>query len=416
MPARGVGRGRVDEQPMDEACRGRRTGWRRAGRWLLIVGFVALALLAAERLAVGFHVLLVANDPHAAMDLLSRLTEVRAWFSGEPVYGHIGPARYPPATYAMLWPLLAWTTPMAARYLWAVVVVASLAALIALLIRAAGARSVETRMLVALTVASSQAVSYSLAVAQLTVPTVALVLAGVVLACRRPSSVVRQAGAALLLLLALVKPTLTAPLFWVPLLAAANPAACLAAGGGYAVLTVVAARFQGLPLPALIAAWLAANRTAVISRGYGNLESWLRGSGVDSWIPAVSMLLLLGLGGWVWRHRGQDPWWLMAVCAVVARVWTYHQLYDDILVLVPMAYLLRVAGDEGHSRRRRVVAGATLLFAWVPFIAPARFLLLPITAEGVLDGVRTASWLLMLGVVLAVGKPFRQPGEIESGA
>ncbi len=415
MPAQRVGRRRVDEKPTDEAPRGRRTSWRRAGRWLLIVAFVTLALLAAERLTAGFHVLLVANDPHAAMDLLSRRAEVRAWFSGEPVYGHIGPARYPPATYAMLWPLLAWTTPVAARYLWAVVVVASLAALIALLIRAAAARSVETRMLVVLTVASSQAVSYSVAVAQLTVPTVALALAGVVLACRRPSSVVRQAGAALLLLSALVKPTLTAPLFWVPLLAAANPAASLAAGGGYVVLTVVAARFQGLPLPALIAAWLAANRTAVISRGYGNLESWLRGSGVDSWIPALSLLLLLALGGWVWRHRGQDPWWLMAVCAVVARVWTYHQLYDDMLALVPMAYLLRVAGDEGHSRRRRVVAGATLLFAWVLFIAPARFLLLPITAEGVLDGVRAASWLLMLGVVLAMGKLSRQPDEIEIG-
>ena len=416
MPARGVGRGRVDERTTDEACRGRRTAWRRSRRWLFIVAVVALALLAAERLTEGFHALLVANDPHAAMDLLSRRAEVRAWFSGEPVYGHIESARYPPATYAMLWPLLAWTTPMAARYLWAVVLIASSVALIALLLRAAEARSVETRTLVVLTVASSQALSYSLAVGQLTVPTVALALAGVVLACRRPSSAVRQAGAALLLLSALVKPTLTAPLFWVALLAAANPAAGLAAGGGYAVVTLVAARFQALPLPALIDAWLAANRTAGNSRGYGNLESWLRGSGVDSWIPAVSLLLLAALGGWMWRHRSRDPWWLMAVCAVVARVWTYHQLYDDILVLVPMAYLLRIVGDETHSPRRRVAAGAALLFAWVLFIAPARFLLLPITAEGVLDGLRTASWLLMLGVVLAVGKPSRRPGEIESGA
>ncbi len=416
MPARGVGRGRVDERTTDEACRGRRTAWRRCRRWLFIVAVVALALLAAERLTEGFHALLVADDPHAAMDLLSRRAEVRAWFSGEPVYGHIESARYPPATYAMLWPLLAWTTPMAARYLWAVVLIASSVALIALLLRAAEARSVETRTLVVLTVASSQALSYSLAVGQLTVPTVALALAGVVLACRRPSSAVRQAGAALLLLSALVKPTLTAPLFWVALLAAANPAAGLAAGGGYAVVTLVAARFQALPFPALIAAWLAANRTAGNSRGYGDLESWLRGSAVDSWIPAVSLLLLAALGGWMWRHRSRDPWWLMAVGAVVARVWTYHQLYDDILVLVPMAYLLRIVGDETHSPRRRVAAGAALLFAWVLFIAPARFLLLPITAEGVLDGLRTASWLLMLGVVLAVGKPSRRPGEIESGA
>jgi Glycosyltransferase family 87 len=416
MPARRLGRGRVDGRTTDEAWRGRRTAWRRCRRWLFIVAVVALALLAAERLTVGFHALLVANDPHAAMDLLSRRAEVRAWFVGEPVYGHIESARYPPATYAMLWPLLAWTTPMAARYLWAIVVVASSAALIALLLRAAEARSVETRLLVVLTVASSQALSYSLAVGQLTVPTVALALAGVVLACRRPSNAVRQAGAALLLLAALVKPTLTAPLFWVALLAAANPAAGLAAGGGYALVTLVAARFQALPLPALIAAWLAANRTAGNSRGYGDLESWLRGSAVDSWIPAVSLLLLAALGGWMWRHRRRDPWWLMAVCAVVARVWTYHQLYDDILVLVPMAYLLRIVGDEKRSRRRRFAAGAALLFAWLPFLAPARFLLLPMTAEGVLDGVRTASWLLMLGVLLAAGTSSRRPGEIESGA
>jgi hypothetical protein len=405
----------VDKKPADETYREKRAAWRRPARWLFIVVFVALTLLAMERLTVGFHVILVANKPDAAMDLLSRRAEVRAWFNGEPVYGHIEPAWYPPATYALLWPLLAWTTPTAARYLWAAVMVASLVALIALLFRAAEARSVETRMLVVLTVASSQAVSYSVAVGQLTVPSVALALAGVVLASRRPSSSGRQAGAALLLLSALVKPSLTAPLLWVPLLAAANPAACLTAGGAYAVVTIIAARFQALPLPDLIGGWLATSRTAATIRGYGNLESWLRGLGMDSWIPAVSLLLLLALGGWVWRHRRQDSWWLLAVCAVVARVWTYHQIYDDVLVLVPMAYLLRVVSDGGHPRWRRIAAGVALLFAWVPFLAPARFLLLPATAEGALDAVRTASWLLMLGVVLAVQKPSRRPDESELG-
>ena len=400
----------VNKSPSDETYRGKPTVWEQRRRWLCIIVVAALALLAAERLAVGFHALVAGGDRRAAVDLLSRRTEVQSWFAGEPVYGRIASAIYPPATYAMLWPLLGWTTPTAARFVWTAVMLASLVALIGLLLRAAGASSGCVRMLVMLTVASSQAVSYGIEVGQLSVPTMALALAGVALLVRRPATVWRQASAAALLAASLAKPSLTAPLLLVALLAPAGPAAPLAAMTCYAGVTAWVARFQAIPLADLAHDWLNASRMATKGWGYGNLHRWLADLRMEHWMPAVWLLVLLALGWWVWRQRSHDPWWLLAVSAVIARMWSYHQLYDDILVLVPMAWLLRVTQDDERPRRERIAAGAALLFAWVPFVAPARFLLLPHSTEGTLNAIRTTGWLLMLGALLVVGRPLAGGG------
>jgi len=55
-----------------------------------------------------------------------------------------------------------------------------------------------------------------------------------------------------------------------------------------------------------------------------------------------SLLLLVLLGLWIRWHRRSDPWLLFGVTAIVARLWTDHQLFDDLLILVPLVTLFRL--------------------------------------------------------------------------
>ena len=71
------------------------------------------------------------------------------------------------------------------------------------------------------------------------------------------------------------------------------------------------------------------------------LNQLLRVSG--SGATAISLILLGGLGAWVYRFRRVDVWLLIGVSAVIARLWTYHRTYDDLLK--PVTY------DESSEAR-----------------------------------------------------------------
>jgi len=83
--------------------------------------------------------------------------------------------------------------------------------------------------------------------------------------------------------------------------------------------------------------------------------------------PLASHIILRPLLGWLglWTqlHRRVDPWLLLGVAAPVAGFCTYHRLYGDVLVLLPMVPLFHVAKRlfrsfrearrDGPPRRRR---------------------------------------------------------------
>jgi hypothetical protein len=64
---------------------------------------------------------------------------VHNWFAGRRIYGELGSAVYPPATYVLLWPLVGWLDVGAARLLWGLTTVIALGAIIYLLVRESGA-------------------------------------------------------------------------------------------------------------------------------------------------------------------------------------------------------------------------------------------------------------------------------------
>ena len=94
-------------------------------------------------------------------------------------------------------------------------------------------------------------------------------------------------------------------------------------------------------------------------------------SHLSAWTPFVSLGLFGVLGAWVYRNRRADPWSLLGVAAIIARLWTYHRMYDDLLILLALIALLR------HLRKRiltdgmQVLGGCILGLTWLTLQMPA---------------------------------------------
>jgi hypothetical protein len=87
-------------------------------RLAVTLGLAYLVVAAMGRLAYATPHLLGDVAPWSAVDLKYRFNEVAVWFSGQPVYGVVDGAVYPPASHAILWPLLGWLSLPAARLFW----------------------------------------------------------------------------------------------------------------------------------------------------------------------------------------------------------------------------------------------------------------------------------------------------------
>src|SRR3546814_1321292 len=80
--------------------------------------------------------------------------------------------------------------------------------------------------------------------------------------------------------------------------------------------------------------------------GYGNLHFWLGQLGLRDWIFPASGLAFALHGLWAWRHREADLWVRIGVAAIVARLWAYHRVYEDLLLVLPLIALYRLARPE----------------------------------------------------------------------
>jgi hypothetical protein len=87
--------------------------------------------------------------------------------------------------------------------------------------------------------------------------------------------------------------------------------------------------------------------------------------------------VLAGLGWWTHGNRRADRWFLLGVTAVTARFWTYHGWYDDILVLLPLVALFRIAKRSEREGGRDVIAGLLFAITIAAMLAPGGLYLLP---------------------------------------
>jgi hypothetical protein len=340
-------------------------------RFAILVMFV----LAVLKLSDEFRRLLVPSVQYSAVDLKARYDEVVRWFSGEPVYrdwfrGHLH-SLYPPATMVLLWPLIGWLDFDLVRWVWALTTIGALAWLVAVLVRESGANTRLEKIFVALMPLSLNATGVTIGNGQLAVHLVPLLVVGLLTLYRSRPGWGSDVRAAALVLCALAKPSLTVPFFWLALFTPARFRPAILIVTGYLGLSLLAASFQHDPLIPLLRDWLAQTE-AMRGSGDSNLPYWLSEFGLKQWQRPGSVIALAALGIWVYRHRRTDPWIQLGVAALTARLWTYHRLYDDVIILLPMVALFRVASRHSDTGAQGVIAGGLLAITVFVMLIPAR--------------------------------------------
>ncbi len=348
--------------------------WAAHSRLLLLIGVVILAIGTPLRLFRVLPDLLWDAGLGSARDLKLRYLEVQTWFAGLPVYGAVDSADYPPGSYSILWLSLGWGPFTTARRLWAVVILAGLGYLAYVCVRAVKTETPSLRWFVALLPFCVYPTTAAIVQGQLTIHTLAPLVGGLLLLRQGSGRWWEDALAAGLFIAALVKPTISAPFFWLVLFMPGRLRPGMLVLLGYAALTLVAASFQEASLPELFQAWRAQESQIAMKDGHANLSKWLVLAGSKELIAPAALLALFGIGVWTWRRRGVDFWLLMGVVGLASRLWIHHRGQDDLLMLAPMIALLRLTKSSPAADGSDVTAGLLFALICMTMLAPVDLL------------------------------------------
>jgi hypothetical protein len=372
--------------------------------FLMRLAISAMTVAALVWLGYEFWRLVWRQDYMGALDLRLRHDEVNRWFSGKKVYGEIVTAVYPPATYVLLWPFLGWMAFSTARWLWALTTILALAWFIHQALRESRARTSLERTFLALIPLSGYATGAAIGNGQLPVHLLPVLLASLLLLNRAEHRWRDDLAAAGLFIVALAKPSFTAPFFWLALLLPRRMRPALFIAGGYLGLTIFAVTFQHESVADMIRGFIANTQITftdhAIGYSHSNLHSWLAYFGMLRWLAAASFLMLSALGLWTYIHRRIDVWVLIGVTALIARFSSYHGWYDDVLLFLPMIALFRISTNPGRAHTDAASAGilfgANLLF----MIAPGGLYLFPRPWNTAYVAVQTLLWICMLAFLM----------------
>jgi len=191
----------------------------------------------------------------------------------------------------------------------------------------------------------------------------------------------KSAEAACLILFAFVKPSVAAPFFWIVLFVPGRVRPVCLLVAGYLILTLFAAFINQTGPLSLIRSWIiiGTNTTSWASVMFDktSIHSLLFVLGHPELNPLASIFLLGGLGVWVFCNRRKDMWLLIGVTAFVARFWTYHGWYDDVLILLPMITLFRITKYHPRNSAYTITAGVFFAFTLLSIMAPGGQYLFP---------------------------------------
>ena len=393
--------------------------------WLAIIFSAALAIF---RWGYELNRLVFAVD--GAIDLRLRFQELQQWFQGIPVYTREGTAVYPPATFAMLRPLVSFDSFALTRSLWSVLLVAMTAWLIWLAVEGSKSNARNERLALTLFVMAMYPTAVNIGNGQLALLVIPPLVMAVLLVRAPGRGWGKDLCISMLLVFSLLKPNISVPFIWIVLFSGHAWRIIALMVLTYGSLTLWAAAFQPDDLYTLVGQWLeksafstAGGETELLpsglastgllgdesaqwlqslveganNAGYGSVANLLSVLGIAHWTQPIILLILAALGVWVYRHRHADPWLLLGVCAIVARVAIYHRLYDDLLILIPFVALVRIFRQAAEEAHARLFAGALLLFSWLALLAPGTLLRLPYP-YGL--PFQTAQFLLWMGMLV----------------
>lgn len=375
-------------------------------RLLLIAAMVLMGLIGVIWLSYQFWRLLWQPEPLGAIDLGLRYTEVHSWFAGEKVYGKVDSAVYPPATYVILWPFLGWLPWTGARWLWAITTVIGTTSLVYLSGRHSLASTSLQKACVAIIPLSMYATGAAIGNGQ-TLLHILPALITAILLLDRDVSLLRDVAAAALFLFSLVKPNVVTPFFWIVIVRPGRWRPALLVLVGYLMLTFFAAAYQPGNLVALLRDWTARAQASVDYTREAVRDSQI---GLDapqavkertvsdlipSLTPLVSILILVASGLWFYKFRRVDIWLMLAVAAFVARFWTYHRWYDDLLLLIPAISLFRIGMQQGH-KGVGTTAHVLMVLLTLSLLAPGGLYTLSGTLKAIYLNAQLFVWISVL--------------------
>jgi hypothetical protein len=212
----------------------------------------------------------------------------------------------------------------------------------------------------------------------------------------------------LLMLGALIQPTIAAPFFWLILFRVRGYQPAVRVVGLYLLLTAVAVPFQlnaqrieppiakadeplsripppinpsvlgqgnigkspANPLLRWFRKGVRGTYYGSVKGGYGSVHNLLATPELAQWNLLASLGILGALGLWIFLHRRVDLWLLLGVTAIVARVWIYHRWYDDLLLILPLITLCRLIKQPHFSPTIKTFAAILFHWLWIFLLAP----------------------------------------------
>jgi len=373
-----------------------------------------MSLAAAVRLPSSLHSLTVGEGPDNACDLRKQQRVTQAWFEGRPTYGGVRNASYPPASYALLWGLVGWSEHQTARWIWALLTLAALAALGGVAARAVGGPRWPDQAILFLLPLSTYGNAQSTWNGQLTPLVLAALGVSLLLLARPQRTWGRDVLLAAIFLVALVKPSLSAPFFWLVLLRRGGQRAALLIVLGYVGLTVLAAQFQHGSTISVFAHWVERAGYGIVVgatlTGYGSLSDLLIRLPWTSPSIHASLALLLVCGALVLVFHDRELWLVAGLVAIFARLWTYHAIYDDGVILFAMLGLAHHVQRRGTDAPARPADYALLLLLWLTSHAPVSYYYRRSEYYDAFTAVLTFTWLATLAYfLLRLRSAARQP-------
>ncbi|MBT5874851.1 MAG: DUF2029 domain-containing protein [Candidatus Latescibacteria bacterium] len=346
------------------------------------------------------------SSPKGAVDLLQRYSEVRHWYGrpGANTYFRLGTAVYPPATYVMFWPL-SWFSGSTVRWVWFFSTLPFLGWLMMIMIRECGASSRLEKVFIGLIPLSMYATGATIGNGQPNVHIMPLLITALLGLTRDGPSWSRDLKGSALFLLSLSKPIIGGPFFWIVLFVRRSYRPALLIVATYIGLTVLAMLFKDIPFFDLIRGWIfrAAGGVAFGStRGaVANQSTLLAGAGMQRYdliYAAIAGVMIMGV--WMYAHRRSDSWILLGVFGILTRIGIYHRWYDDLLILLPLIALYRMAKSGPEFGNRDVIAGMLFTILLFMLMAPGGLYLLPPPWNGYSLNVQTGVWMLVLCFLL----------------
>ena len=335
---------------------------------------VVMAIMATLKLGDELRRLLWDYSFVGAVDLRNMHRWIGTWFSGASLFQTGHAAVYPPASYVMLWPLLGWISFSTARWEWAVVSIVGLATIGWLAIRITGAETVREKIFVALLILSINGTGVAIGSGQFILIILPALMAAGLAIDKSDANLARDFAAGALLTWAMIKPSLALPFIWIFLFRKSHWRAVLITTVLYGVLTFASLAAQKDTLSAIIEGvfYRATNATALFP-GTRNIHALVVVLGRPEWMTISSVVMFVALGLCIYYCRHADQWVLVGVTALVARMWTYHRIYDDGLIMLAELALWRIARMR-VSGKERVVSEILLVANAAVMLCLARFL------------------------------------------